>query len=98
MKRRTTLFASIIGIVVLTAGAALSAMDFGATRDALLASKVQSVLTAFVAPSSGCCTSAYRRGGDDPGDKSGAGGGRGGGDGRHRPRARALHGPDEIGV
>jgi secreted PhoX family phosphatase len=43
MKRRTTLLASIIGIVVLTAGAALSAMDFGSMRDALLTSKVQAL-------------------------------------------------------
>jgi secreted PhoX family phosphatase len=43
MKRRTTLLAAIIGIVVLTAGVALSAVDFGVMRDMLLTSKTQSL-------------------------------------------------------
>jgi secreted PhoX family phosphatase len=43
MKRRTTLLAAIVGIVVLTAGVALSAVDFGLTRDHLLTSKTRSL-------------------------------------------------------
>jgi secreted PhoX family phosphatase len=43
MKRRTTLFAAVIGIVVLTSGIALSAVDFGVMRDGLLTSKTQSL-------------------------------------------------------
>lgn len=54
MKRRTTLLAAIIGIVVLTAGMALSAVDFGVQRDQLLTSKTQSLfgINADVAASS----------------------------------------------
>lgn len=43
MKRRTTLLAAIIGIVVLTSGIALSAVDFGVMRDTLLSSKTRSL-------------------------------------------------------
>ena len=43
MKRRTVLLATVVGIVAFTAGAAMSAMDFGQTRDALLASKAQTL-------------------------------------------------------
>jgi secreted PhoX family phosphatase len=43
MKRRTTLLATVVAIVTLSAGMALSAMDFGSTRDALLASKTRSL-------------------------------------------------------
>jgi hypothetical protein len=43
MKRRITLFAAIVGVVVLTAGIALSAVDFGVVRDNLLASKTMSL-------------------------------------------------------
>ena len=42
MRRRTTFLAAIVGIVVLTAGMALSAVDFGVQRDQLLTSKTQS--------------------------------------------------------
>ena len=43
MKRRTMLLAAISGIVVLTSGIALSAVDFGLMRDQLLTSKTQSL-------------------------------------------------------
>lgn len=54
MRRRTTFLAAIIGIVVLTAGMALSAVDFGVQRDQLLTSKTQSLfgINADVAASS----------------------------------------------
>jgi secreted PhoX family phosphatase len=43
MRVRTRLVAAIVGIVVLTAGVALSAVDFGVLRDDLLASKTSSL-------------------------------------------------------
>lgn len=54
MKRRTMFLAAIVGIVVLTAGMALSAVDFGLMRDKLLSSKTQSLfgINADVAASS----------------------------------------------